>query len=223
MWCRTNSNFAANSSNCKWRHMPVRWTVDSVPNEFRTSEFSDIITTAFAAWESVSGFQAVQADQNPNIIFQAGRIDGRNGILAQAELPCGNVNENTQLKVQVDISENWADYSGSLHGGMMDLLRVVTHELGHSLGISHCTTESALMNPSVSDIRTVKSWDIEQAVLRYGAKAAPSLPSDGTPLLDCLQSILELMGNPDSSDEMAASVDKTWEFFKRQVRKSSDK
>lgn len=222
-WCRTNMPFASNFDDCKWQHPNVRWTIDSVPNEFRTSEYADIITTAFAMWEAVSGFQAVQDDQSPNIIFMAKRIDGRNGILAQAELPCGNVNERTQLRVQVDISENWGDYSGSLHGGMMDLLRVVSHEIGHVIGISHCKTETALMNPSVSDIRTVQSWDIKQVQNRYGKKAIapPTEPTDGTPLFDCIQSVLELLGEPKSSKEMAQSVDKTWEFFKRQVRKNS--
>lgn len=220
-WCKTEAPAQVNRGLCKWRHLPIRWTVEEVPQEFDAREYSDIVKTAFAMWEAASGLVTEQVDRNPNIVFLARRLDGKNGVLAEAQLPCGNVNRNTQLWCRVDVGEDWRNYKGPLHSGFMDILRVLAHEIGHNLGISHEQSGiPALMDPQVSNIRNLQQWDIQQAVARYGPKKAwmdeggGAREMDLTPLIECLQGLGMDAGTSDA-------LNFGWEAFKRRMSQNA--
>lgn len=223
-FCRTVVPAQANASNCRWRHSPVTWRVTETPDEFTDEEYADIVRLAFAAWEAICGLRTKEAkdDERPNIVFLARRIDGRNGVLAEAQLPCGNVTSSTQLWCRVDVGEDWRNYKGPLHSGLMDILRVLMHEIGHLLGISHEKTAAiiALMDPTVQNVRAPQDWDINEAQLRYGPPS-DTPPDDGdldlTPLFKCLRECID--------DNTADAVNFGWEAFKRRltsVRRPTD-
>jgi hypothetical protein len=176
---------------CQWPiGMTVKYSVlDPLPG-FDKDSFFDLMKEAITPWDEVSGV-VTQATKNPaeaNILIGVRRIDGPQGVLAEAELPCGNVNERTQLRVWGDSSDQWI-VAENPPSGRVDVIRVYRHEFGHSFGIGHNQdgVKNALMDPYVSDIRTLQEWDIAQQVLRYGEDILPPpVGGDGADLVDLL-------------------------------------
>ena len=168
-FCTTKLPNVREQRQCQWpRGMILKWTVQDAVAPFSKSETRDVMHMAWAQWEAVCGIKTQHVSRGlANVTILSQRIDGQNGVLAEAQLPCGNVSEQTQLWARFDTGEDWT-VSGNL-GPSMDLLRVAAHELGHSLGMGHAPQGSRnLMAPTVSNIRTPQKWGIEQSVIRYG-------------------------------------------------------
>lgn len=122
---------------------------------------------AFANWQAVCGLVFEQTDVSAaaDFVVLTRKIDGKNGILAEHQLPPGN---DMQLKGWFDLGETW-DGTLPLAAGAIDLVAVATHEFGHGIGISHTNVAGSLLEPFYSPrIRTPQAWDISQAVARYG-------------------------------------------------------
>jgi len=76
----------------------------------------------------------------PNIRFGHHAIDGRNNVLAHAYLPDGS---GLAGDVHLDSGDTWST-QGSFNS--IDIIEVLTHELGHSLGLNHEEDNDAIMN-----------------------------------------------------------------------------
>lgn len=191
---------AAANTNCRWPHSPVRWTIGEKLDEFDDEAYKEILTNAIAIWEAVSGLRTEYVESNANIVCLARHIDGPRGILAEAQLPCGNVNESTQLWVRFDVGEAWVNAQNPPQQ-RMDLFRVAGHEFGHSWGIGHIEGVRALMNPFISDVRGLMPPDINEQVDRYGK--VPPQPPNGGGQTPCYQLARYFIGsqNFNSQDE----------------------
>lgn len=160
----------------------LTWTVVQTIPGFSQSELTDVCREAWKAWDDICGI-TIDWTADPsraNILIGCRPIDGQYGVLAEAELPVGNVNPSTQLRVWIDNTDKFVAAENP-PSGRIDLLRVIRHEFGHSLGIGHNQdgVTNSLMDPTVSNIRTLQSWDIEQAVLRYGKQTSTTpVPSN---------------------------------------------
>ena len=167
--CVPQANLDAAAANpCQWPagHV-IRWTIGDKLPQFTDDEYLEVCRLAWAPWEAESGVRLRYTDGTPNVILTTRRIDGQAGVLAEAQLPCGNVTPTSQLRMWADTSENWTNAENPT-GRMFDALRVLMHEFGHLLGISHINGDRALMNPRVSEIRTLQPPDIQEARRRYG-------------------------------------------------------
>ncbi|PKU63749.1 metalloendoproteinase 4-MMP [Dendrobium catenatum] len=101
-------------------------------------------------------------------------FDGVLGVLAHAFSP-----ENGRL--HLDAAERWAvDFSKEESKVAVDLESVLTHEIGHVLGLAHSTVQEAVMYPSLSP-RTKKVNlrvdDIEGVQALYGSNPNFTLSS----------------------------------------------
>lgn len=96
------------------------------------------IEEAFGLWSSVAplNFTEVQ-DSASNSQIRIGQeyIDGRNGTLAYAFAP-------TNGDIRFDNGENW---------NLNLFLETAVHEIGHSLGLAHEDSNSAIMNPTIKN------------------------------------------------------------------------
>lgn len=159
---------------CQWPigHV-LRWNVvRSVPGFSRT-ECQQIYSAAFDKFSTVSAFQHrfVSQARDANILCGARAIDGGSGILAEAELPCGSITENTQLRMWIDESDRWTASTDDWQStGRFPLPTVALHEFGHSIGLSHDEDgqKNAIMDPSISNLSELQDADVREIVLRYG-------------------------------------------------------
>ena len=157
---------------CKWPNKDVKWTiVQGLPNVS-----NDVLLTAYGlAWSyirEVCGLvPTFVSDSNQAQVLMGSRsIDNAGGVLAESELPCGNVLICHQW---YDTLEHWV-VSETPSSGQIDLVRVACHEICHALGLNHGPAGN-LMAPIYSPtIRKPQSWDIQQLQLRYGPPSVPT-------------------------------------------------
>jgi hypothetical protein len=114
-----------------------------------------------------------------NIVASAANLDGPSGVLADHELPMGQVNAGTQLRGRFDALENWVLSKAAVQGAI-DWERTDKHEFAHALGFGHGTvikSNPALLEPSYSwSIFTYQPRDITEYQARYGTAEAPAPP-----------------------------------------------
>ncbi|MFA8021112.1 matrixin family metalloprotease [Bremerella cremea] len=99
-----------------------------------------------------------------DILFED--IDGSGGTLAQADF----VDDVNPVKIagdiMFDISENW-EVGNSLGAAACDLVYVMVHELGHSLGLEHSDSPGSVLYPSVSanqELTALAEEDVDAAL-----------------------------------------------------------
>lgn len=194
-FCKTRIPAQAARGQCQWpRGMVVRWTVQDPTPPFSKTQMKEILTLAWSGWEAVCGIRAQWVSQaaRANVVVTHRRIDGAGGVLAEAQLPCGNAGDSTQLGVWNDTGDDWV-VSKNMDGRMIDLLRVDMHEFGHSLGLGHAPERSRnLMAPSISSIRSPQNgWDIPQSQARYGppSETPPDEPPTPPDVDQCVETI----------------------------------
>lgn len=138
-----------------------------------------VVEEACASWRGVCATRIrVTADQSlSNLVVSWGRVDGPQGTLAWCELPCFGGGNVRRLQLLLDNSESWV-VADNPPSGKIDLRRVLRHELGHALGISHIG-QGNLMAPTYSaTIVEPQRGDVMEAVVRYGhpATVPPAIP-----------------------------------------------
>lgn len=112
---------------------------------------------ALRQWESVSPlrFSLIDDPREASIVARAGKIDGKYVILGKSDYP--NSPQSNQL---YDSEEPFEEFSDEW------LVALFTHELGHSLGLSHSEAEGDVMywkvRPGVwklsgNDIRRIRA------------------------------------------------------------------
>ncbi len=152
--------------------------------DFMTFDYKTVINASFDAWSSVADIQFVEvADggedfgaltaDSADIRIGGHYFDGARGALAHAYFPPGW--GGVTGDIHFDTSEIWKDQDG---GSGFNLHRVLTHEIGHSIGLDHENSLTALMNPYYTESTPLglSADDIAGAQYLYGA----SLVTDAT-------------------------------------------
>ena len=156
----------------KWPHKQISWRVVQPLPQFTLDAYRDAIREAFERWAGVCAIDPVEAKQGEsvNIAFKLIR-EMPGGKLAECYLPYHGIRPTDSLDCNVDMAEgkSWV-ISDNPPSNRLDLVRVLTHELGHGLGVSHLGEQSGtLMAPFYSSrIGWPQAGDIAEVVARYG-------------------------------------------------------
>ena len=158
--------------------------------------WNDAFKRSMAAWSNVSSFEFVAVDEylDPCIERGPGLFgDGSTGVDFSASV-CGSEFSESTLAVTLtagqclnaectggftitdadivfNVGEVWDIYSGSLRfDGSSEFERVALHELGHALGLTHSSANTAIMRAFMSDTDSLQSDDIAGISSIYGGE-----------------------------------------------------
>lgn len=192
MFCGvTEEAFAINGVTYRWpRGSKLTWAIGfSSLGALSDLDVKDVFATALkeiseccdVRHEMIGNLNAA----NIRVISQ--RLDGKSGVLADCEIPVGNVSANTSLRMRLDDSENWV-LADNPAAGTIDLYRVVLHELLHGHGLGHKPASiqaPALIAPVYSPLlKHLQKADKDELVRRYGTPQQPPLPPEVPPIGD---------------------------------------
>ncbi|CAJ0586630.1 unnamed protein product, partial [Mesorhabditis spiculigera] len=127
-----------------WKKKVLTWSIQGNPANMDAKEAHAAVAEAFQTWEGVADFRFVQ---------QQDQLGGQSDILVAFE-PLRNKQHPTVIsrsggpapsKITLDSTQRWGHKF--LVPGDLPLLRVVTHSIGHSLGLQHTPELDSLMNP----------------------------------------------------------------------------
>lgn len=145
----------------------AKWYVESGMARSSRDDIRGVVTQAHKAWAGVANIDAIEVPEGQaDLVIRIASIDGPSGVLADCMLPGPAV----QI-LRVDQSELWTVHLGpDVSGAMLDLYRVILHELGHFRGIGHDRKGArSLMAPTYArDIWTLQAWDIQEIQRLYG-------------------------------------------------------
>lgn len=126
-----------------------------------------------------------------NLQITSRRLDGSSGVLADCQIPVGNVTPDTHLLMRFDDSEIWTNAEHPANG-QIDIYRVFLHEALHGHGLGHKPSniaDKALISPLYStSIRNLQFGDKTELIRRYGwskqqpAPTKPATPAAGKPV-----------------------------------------
>jgi hypothetical protein len=172
------------NSVCKWPDPDITWcvvpeltSIGSLPRQ----AVIEGIEEALARWARVCGIKPQYTPGNPRarIVVGSRYIDGSYGVLAESELPCGNV---AQCRQWYDTGDSFAIFGGRRRGKTLDFIRIAAHELGHALGLGHIGAGN-LLAPTYSDeVEGPQSGDIAEMQMRYGKPVTSPSPEPPSPI-----------------------------------------
>lgn len=164
-----------NSFYQKWNKTHIKW------NYFLGNEtLRNIAEQAFQIWSNVSGLTFEFSKQNPDIIISHQRIahydiksrhncpfpfDGPGLVLAHANYP----HFNKIVEIHIDADEDWT-VGNEPH--RFSLFTVLTHEIGHALGIEHSQQHDSIMYSAYQENWSKKLHEKDISSIRnlYGEK-----------------------------------------------------
>lgn len=136
-----------------------------------TTSYKEALEVAFNRWSKHLNISfQYSSGQDLNWMIQTGPIDGPSGTLAWAELPPvadfkGTLNQKIDSRERLIASDDPNPPSG-----LIDIVRVMCHEGGHSLGLGHMPTgryPGALLNPMYGTVIYPQSHDINELLKVY--------------------------------------------------------
>lgn len=156
---------------CGWKHMDVSCAQRLKLSSLTEAAIKRAWQGAVNNWNRVCGLEmiVIESLREANIYANSGKIDGRGGTLAWSYLVGCNNSRRTQMEQKYDNRESWSEGY---------LLEVMTHEIGHALGLSHGPRGAIMYAYATGGLRTPQKWDIAQVVDRYGKATTPPDPPD---------------------------------------------
>jgi hypothetical protein len=174
----TEEQFAIGGFTYKWpaSMKTLRWGM----NFARLGQLSDLdFKDAATRWfQEISAccdlsFEYVADFDKANIQYTIRRLDGPRGVLADMQIPVGNLNPTSKVLGRFDDSEMYV-LSDNPREGEIDLFRVGEHETEHGLGLGHqpvnvAPEKKALIAPIYSlEIKRLQLADRLELQRRYG-------------------------------------------------------
>jgi len=167
-----------------WSKNTLTYRISQYTNDLTQEEVDIEVANAFKLWSDVADLTFVRRSPNQrvdiDIRFVSGShgdgapFDGPGSVLAHAFFP--SYGGDTHM----DDDETWTinTYSGT------NLLQVIAHEFGHSLGLEHSNIQSALMaayyRGYIPDFK-LDADDVMGIQAIYGAKKTPTIPPTPKP------------------------------------------
>jgi len=172
-------------------------------------DFEGIVKTAFEAWEHVTcqgggnprfhaqsqGFvscdhrEAVCGDTSKNVNVVMLHDESWPGSAAEIGLttPTGGPTSGLLIDADLELNSETYDFTAGAANGL-DISDVITHEVGHFLGLSHSNVSGALMSKDYATVRLTSELftedDVAAICAAYPPGAALACPAPPAPAYD---------------------------------------
>lgn len=207
----------AGSADCQW---PMRDVAVFASGQLGQVDLDAATRQALDGWNKVCGINlsVTTNRRTSNVVITQGGIDSGGGTLAWSELPCFGGGAIRQLTQKYDTGEVWT-IAENPPANKIDAVRVICHEVGHAIGISHIA-DGNLMAPVYSaSLRWPQRGDIAEARARYGLPGDLPTPNPGQPPCNVGQCLAWLVRNsgmaPEDQERTLRNLGATIESFTR--------
>lgn len=178
----------------KWDHTDLTYYFSNGTGDITGGQEQQAVRDAMAFWADVTPltFSEVGTASEADIVIlwatgdhgDGSAFDGINGVLAHAFYPPPNGGSYAG-DAHFDDAETWTLSERPNNSQPMDLVTVVAHEFGHSLGLGHSQVENALMYPYYSGShRYLAQDDIDGIQSIYGPPHSLSVSISGPGFLN---------------------------------------
>lgn len=173
---------AAGTDDARWRELPVKFKVNYEFSPYPHEQLDQILLDAFAVWNGVPSSRLRFELDGPTNVRSEDFIGGRTTETAVVFDPNFKTNvgaDSTVLAVGTAIHEGDRFVQGFVIinafargvGTDTERLRVIlSHELGHSVGMGHTHDESSLMYPFAQMISQLSTDDVNGISYLYPRK-----------------------------------------------------
>lgn len=167
-------------SGYRWNKQAVTFSIANCPASLDCAQAHQAVRESVAAWNSASGMNLTEVPADGDIVISwgltgyAGRhpFDGKGGKIAQTYYPYTGGAVWFDGDIVLDDSETWVVGTPAPFPQQVHLATVVTHELGHALGLAHSYDRGALMWTTYTGVQGITAHDIAGAQALYGPPAA---------------------------------------------------
>lgn len=148
------AKYALNGS--RWNQATVTWAVMNTDGDVTLAQARGAASAAFAVWAAQTTRTFVQAadPDDADIQIRFASIDGPGGVAGQSASPAGGGDH------VLDTAETWS-VATPTPSGQYDLQVVMTHELGHGLGVTHSSLSAARMFQTIGTGPRTRSLHID--------------------------------------------------------------
>ncbi|XP_053689542.1 stromelysin-3 [Sabethes cyaneus] len=201
----------------RWKVKALTYRISKYPSRLVRSEVDEEIAKAFSVWSEYTDLTFTPKKTSPvhiDIRFEVNEhgdgdpFDGPGGTLAHAYFPVYGGDAH------FDDAEFWT--IGKTRG--TNLFQVAAHEFGHSLGLSHSDTRSALMAPfyrGYDPVFRLDSDDIQGIQALYGRKTSSGSTPPRTTQRPVLKDPDSILCTSPKIDAIFNSADGSTFAFKR--------
>ena len=153
----------------------------TVPGVGAAAAVNPVLTRAFNSWRgAVPALSFTQVNSAPDIAISLAPLGapGPTGQKLASTAPNGSA-------IQINTQASFGATNAALKAGQTSLLNVMTHEIGHALGLLHATTSNSIMFSFANNLEALGSDDIAaikalygwqpQRKLQGGTEATPSI------------------------------------------------
>jgi hypothetical protein len=187
-FCGVNvQEYAINGVTYAWRrgsNLKIALDFDDL-GQLRASQVREIVEAQINQIRAVTdglSFELFTPTLSANLVCKLARLDGRNGVLADCQIPPPNANPaNTQLVMRIDTGENWRYFTSERINGAIDFGRTWLHEFLHGIGLGHqpaSIQRPAIIQPQYNPLLwLLQDADKGEITRRYGGRTTPIAPT----------------------------------------------
>lgn len=185
---------------------PIQWQDDQVAfapirsgDGRRDALLKLALRAAVEAWKRVSTLRLAVVDESPNPVRWSGDEWAHDPAFLAVTLTRYDVDTGRIVSAEIvvnEVSASWADRAMEpSRAGHFDVQNMLTHEVGHAVGLGHSEVDEATMYPSADADETSKRYlakdDIDAVAALYGELPGTDVELDLPPIGADSQPVLE--------------------------------